>query len=70
MILIFWLRLMQVYINLSTNILICKNKNCNFSSKPLSILWKCSNCGEDFRSDAKVYNLVELEIIKKVNMNI
>ena len=55
----------NLYINLSTNILICKNKNCNFSSKPLSILWKCSNCGEDFRSDAKVYNLVELEIIKK-----
>ena len=54
----------NLYINLSTNILICKNKNCNFSSKPLSILWKCSNCGKDFRSDAKVYNLVELEMIK------
>ena len=55
----------NLYIDLSRNILICKNKNCNFSSEPLSILWKCSNCGKDFRSDAKVYNLVELDIIKK-----
>ena len=55
----------NLYIDLSRNILICKNKNCNFSSEPLSILWKCSNCGKDFRSEAKVYNLVELDIIKK-----
>ena len=55
----------NLYINLSTNILICKNKECNFSSDPYSILWKCSKCGKDFRSNAKVYNQTELEIIKK-----
>ena len=54
----------NLYINLSNNTLICKNQNCNFSADPLSILWKCSKCGKDFRSNAKVYNLVELEIIK------
>ena len=55
----------NLYINLSTNNLICKNKDCNFSSNPLSILWKCIKCGKDFRSNAKVYNFVEIEIIKK-----
>jgi len=55
----------NLYINLITNNLICKNKECNFSSNPLSILWKCVKCGKDFRSNAKVYNFVEIEIIKK-----
>ena len=55
----------NLYINISTNILICKNQNCNFSSKPLSILWKCAKCGKDFRSNAKVYNQTEIEMIKR-----
>ena len=55
----------NLYLDLLNNLLICKNINCNFKSKPLSILWKCSKCGEDFRSNAKVYNLTEIEIIKK-----
>ena len=55
----------NLYINLYNNQLMCLNKNCNFISKPQSILWKCSKCGKDFRSKAKVYNPTELQIIQK-----
>ena len=55
----------DLYINLSINKLICLNKTCNFSSKPLSILWKCSKCGKDFRSKAKIFNPTELNSIQK-----
>ena len=55
----------DLYINLITNKLVCLNKSCNFSSKPLSILWKCSKCGKDFRSKPKIFNPTELEIIQK-----
>lgn len=55
----------DLYINLYNNQLLCINKSCNFMSKPLSILWKCSKCGKDFRSMAKVYNPTELKIIQR-----
>ena len=55
----------DLYINLYNNQLLCINKSCNFMSKPLSILWKCSKCGKDFRSKAKVYNPTELRIIQR-----
>ena len=55
----------DLYINLYNNQLLCINKSCNFMSKPLSILWKCSKCGKDFRSKAKVYNPTELKIIQR-----
>ena len=55
----------NLYLNLITNNLICLNKSCNFSSKPSSILWKCSKCGKDFRSKPKIFNPTELEIIQK-----
>ena len=54
-------------LNLDLNIkkLVCPNKNCNFVSKPESILWKCFICSKDFRSKAKVYNPLEFQILKK-----
>ena len=55
----------DLYINLNSNLLVCLNKNCNFTSKPLSILWKCSKCGKDFRSKPKIFNPTEMEIIQK-----
>ena len=55
----------DLYLNIITNKLICLNKNCNFITKPLSILWKCSKCGKDFRSKPKIFNPTELEIIQK-----
>ena len=54
----------ELYLNLITNKLICLNKNCNFESKPQSILWKCIFCSKEFRSKAKAYNPLELQTIK------
>ena len=55
----------ELYLNLTTNKLICLNKECNFESKPKSILWKCTFCSKEFRSKAKVYNPLEFQLIKK-----
>ena len=55
-----------MYINLKTNMLVCLNKNCNFSTKPNKILWTCSICNQDFKSGAMPYNPLELEVVKKV----
>ena len=54
-----------LYIDLITKKLVCKNKRCNFVSKPESILWKCFICTKDFRSGAKIYNPLEFRILKK-----
>jgi len=54
-----------LYIDLITKKLVCKNKRCNFVSKPESILWKCFICAKDFRSGAKIYNPLEFRILKK-----
>jgi len=54
----------ELYLNLSENKLICLNKNCNFESKPKSIIWKCIFCSKEFRSKAKAYNPLEFQIIK------
>jgi hypothetical protein len=61
----------DLYIDLNTNQLVCMSKTCNFFSKPLSILWKCSKCGRDFRSKPKIFNPTELEMIQKaVNLTL
>ena len=54
------------FVNLKTGMLVCLNKKCNFTSKPLRILWTCSICQEDFKSKAIPYNPLDLEIIKKI----
>ena len=59
----------ELYLNLLTNKLICKNKYCNFESKPHSILWKCSFCSKEFRSKVKVYNPLEFQNMKKAINN-
>ena len=59
----------ELYLNLLTNKLICKNKNCNFESKPNSIIWKCTFCSKDFRSKVKVYNPLEFQNMKKALNN-
>ena len=53
-----------LYIDLSKNKLVCKNKNCNFISEPQSIVWSCATCKEDFRSPAKIYNPLEFQILR------
>ena len=54
------------YINMKTGMLVCLNKKCNFSSKPLRILWTCSICQEEFKSGAIPYNSLDLIIIKRI----
>ena len=54
-----------LYFNLVTKQLVCLNKKCNFNSKPESILWVCNSCNQEFRSNAKIYNPLEFQILKK-----
>ena len=54
-----------LYLDLTRKKLICKNKTCNFISNPESILWNCSICKEEFHSEAKVYNPLEFQILRK-----
>ena len=58
-----------LYINLLTNKLICLNNNCNFEAKPNSILWKCTFCSQEFRSNIKVYNPLEFQNMKRAINN-
>ena len=55
-----------LYLNLKTKMLVCLNSKCNFTSKPERILWTCTVCKTDFRSEAIIYNPLENEIIKKI----
>ena len=54
-----------LYLNIRDNKLYCLNKKCNFTSKPQSILWNCTVCKKEFRSDAQVYNPLEIKNMKK-----
>lgn len=55
----------SLYLNTKTSLLMCLNKKCNFLSKPNSIMWNCIFCKKDFKSEAKIYNALEFELIKK-----
>ena len=54
-----------LYLNLKNNKLICLNKNCNFCIRPENIIWECYLCNSEFKSPAKIYNPLELEIVNK-----
>ena len=54
------------FINMNTGMLCCLNKKCNFTSKPMHILWSCSVCEKEFTSKAIPYNPLEVTLIKKV----
>ena len=54
-----------LYLDLIENYLVCLNKKCNFKAKPESIIWNCLICKKDFISKAKIYNPLEMEIIKR-----
>ena len=56
----------QFMINMKTGMLCCINKNCNFISNPMNILWNCTLCRKDFKSNAIPYNPLEIILIKKV----
>jgi ribosomal protein L37AE/L43A len=44
----------------------CTNNSCKFTSKQENILWTCSIDKVDFKSKAKVYNPLEVEIARKI----
>ncbi len=54
------------YINLETRMLNCLNKKCNFITKPSRVLWTCTICKEDFKSDAIIYNPLQYEYLKQI----
>ena len=53
------------YLNLKENYLVCLNEKCKFKAKPESIIWNCAICKTDFKSNAKIYNPLEMKIIKR-----
>lgn len=54
-----------LYLNCKSLLLMCLNKKCNFVSQQHSIIWKCVICKKDFNSDAKIYNPMEFNVMKK-----
>ena len=54
-----------LYLDLKANYLICINQNCGFKAKPHSIIWNCANCKKEFKSDAKIFNPMEMQVIKR-----
>ena len=51
----------NLYIKLKENKLYCPK--CNFSSEPTMILWTCISCGQEFTTNAKIYNPYEYKPI-------
>jgi hypothetical protein len=56
----------NLYLNMQTGMLECINNSCKFTSKQENILWTCSVDKADFKSKAKVYNPLEVEIARKI----
>ena len=54
-----------LYLNLKNNYLTCLNEKCKFKAKPESIIWNCAICKTEFKSNAKIYNPLEMDIIKR-----
>ena len=52
-----------LYLNFKTQNLDCLN--CEFSAKPNRILWTCNIDKVEFKSDAIVYNPLQVQIVKK-----
>ncbi len=48
-----------LFLDLKERKLICKN--CNFCDEPYNINWTCIKCGENFNSNAKIYNPYEFK---------
>ena len=48
-----------LFLDLKEGKLICKN--CNFCDEPYNINWTCIKCGENFNSNAKIYNPYEFK---------
>ena len=53
------------YLDMKNGMLTCLNKKCRFISKPSRILWTCSTCQEEFKSNAIPYNPLDIKVVKK-----
>ena len=53
------------YLDMKNGNLTCLNKKCGFVSKPSSILWICSFCQEEFKSNAIPYNPLYIQVVRK-----
>jgi len=53
------------YLDMKNGMLTCLNKKCRFISKPSRILWTCSTCQEEFKSNAIPYNPLDIKLVKK-----
>ena len=51
----------NLYLKLKENKLYCPK--CHFSSEPTMILWTCISCGQEFTTNAKIYNPYEYKSI-------
>ena len=51
----------NLYLKLKENKLYCPK--CQFSSEPTMILWTCISCGQEFTTNAKIYNPYEYKPI-------
>ena len=55
-----------LYLNMKLNRLQCHNKSCTYNEIPYNIEWTCSICKNNFYSDVKIYNPVEIQQIKDI----
>ena len=53
------------YLNLITKKLECSNSKCALVIDPHSILWNCIFCKQDFSSEARIFNPLEVNLIKQ-----
>ena len=51
----------NLYIKLKENKLYCPK--CQFTGEPTMILWTCISCGQEFTTNAKIYNPYEYKPI-------
>ena len=54
-----------LYFNLNERYLVCINQTCNFRARPESMIWNCIFCKKEFKSNAKIYNPMEMIRIKR-----
>ena len=54
-----------LYLNMKLNKLQCNNKSCSYNETLHNIEWICNICNKIFYSNVKVYNPVEVQLIKE-----
>ena len=53
------------YLDMKNGMLTCLNKKCGFTTKPSRIIWTCSYCQKEFKSNAVPYNPLRMKVVKK-----